>query len=110
MGDNISESKHYAADAKGQKNVLKGKMLGIRELETRKRSLEALFPTLCKERGASGFSPTPDPLPHSEDNGKRGQRLQRQCGEGLHHKTRDMRLSSLCIFSLKEHQETSFIM
>ena len=52
MCGNISESKHYAADAKGQKNGLKGKMLGIRELEARKKPLEALFPTLCKERGA----------------------------------------------------------
>lgn len=51
MGDDISESKHHAADAKGQKNVLKGKMLGIRVLEARKRSLEALFSTLRKERG-----------------------------------------------------------
>lgn len=52
MGSKISESKHYAADAKGQKNVLKGKVPGIRESEARKRPLEALFPILFKERDA----------------------------------------------------------
>lgn len=46
------ESKHYAADAEGQKNVLKGEMLGIRETEARKRTLEALSSILCKEIGA----------------------------------------------------------
>lgn len=79
MGDNILESKHYAADAKGQKNVLKGKMLGIRVLEARKRSLEALFSTLARRGDSSGLYPTPDPLPDSEDNRRRCQRPQRHC-------------------------------
>lgn len=51
MGGRISEPKHYAADAEGEKHMLKVEMLGIRETEAKKRTLEALSPIFCKEMG-----------------------------------------------------------
>lgn len=44
MGGRISEPKHSAANAEGEKNMLKEEMLGIRETEAKKRTLEALSP------------------------------------------------------------------
>lgn len=52
MGGRISEPKHYAADDEGEKNILKEEVLGIRETEAKKRTLEALPPIFCKEMGA----------------------------------------------------------
>lgn len=51
MGGRISEPKHYAADAEGEEHLLKGEMLGTREAEANKRTLEALSSIFCKEVG-----------------------------------------------------------
>lgn len=79
MAGRISEFKHFVADAEGQKNILKGKMLEMMESEARKRPFGGP-PLLSSARRWMLYksSLTAENLPHRKDEGRRSWRLQSQ--------------------------------
>lgn len=97
----ISEFKHFVADAEGQKNILKGKMLEVMESEARKRPFGGL-PLLSSARRWMPYksSLTAERLPHRKHDGSRSGRLQSQCVQGFCDKNRSVGFYSLSTFQL----------